>query len=173
MKRSDKDDFVKNLKEDLKNSSSLIVTHYSGLSVNETDDLRKSMRNNGAKFKVTKNRLTKLALAETQFESITDLFDGPTAIAYSNDPVAPAKVAVDFEKKFENFKIVGGSFEGEKIDINKINFLASLPSLDGIRGKLVGLISAPAQKIASILQAPGGQLARLMVSRSEELGKSN
>ena len=173
MKRSEKNNFVQKLKEEFEKSSSVIVTHYSGLSVIETDKLRKAMRDNGAKFKVTKNRLTKLALAETQFESITDLFDGPTAIAYSNDPVAPAKVAVDFEKKFENFKIVGGSFEGEKIDINKINFLASLPSLDGIRGKLVGLISAPAQKIASILQAPGGQLARLMVSRSEELGKSN
>ena len=173
MKRSEKNNLVQKLKEEFEKSSSVIVTHYSGLSVIETDKLRKAMRDNGAKFKVTKNRLTKLALAETQFESITDLFDGPTAIAYSNDPVAPAKVAVDFEKKFENFKIVGGSFEGEKIDINKINFLASLPSLDGIRGKLVGLISAPAQKIASILQAPGGQLARLMVSRSEELGKSN
>ena len=173
MKRSEKNNFVQKLKEEFEKSSSVIVTHYSGLSVIETDKLRKAMRDNGAKFKVTKNRLTKLALAETQFESITDLFDGPTAIAYSNDPVAPAKVAVDFEKKFENFKIVGGSFDGEKIDINKINFLASLPSLDGIRGKLVGLISAPAQKIASILQAPGGQLARLMVSRSEELGKSN
>ena len=173
MKRSEKNNFVQKLKEEFEKSSSVIVTHYSGLSVIETDKLRKAMRENGAKFKVTKNRLTKLALAETQFESIADLFDGPTAIAYSNDPVAPAKVAVDFEKKFENFKIVGGSFEGEKIDINKINFLASLPSLDGIRGKLVGLISAPAQKIASILQEPGGQLARLMVSRSEELGKSN
>ncbi len=173
MKRSDKDDFVKNLKEDLKNSSSLIVTHYSGLSVNETDDLRKSMRDNGAKFKVTKNRLTKLALADTQYESISDLFNGPTAIAYSEDPIAPAKVAVDFAKKYDNFKIVGGSFEGEKIDNEKINFLATLPSLDGIRSKLVGLISTPAQKIASILNLPGSQLAQLINSRSEELGKSN
>ena len=173
MKRSEKNNFVQKLNEDLKNSSSVIVTHYAGLSVNETDDLRKSMRNNGAKFKVTKNRLTKLALAETQFESITDLFNGPTAIAYSSDPVAPIKIAVEFEKKLKNFKIIGGSFEGEKIDKSKINFLASLPSLDEIRGKLVGMISAPAQKIASILQMPGGQLARLLVSRSEELEKSN
>ena len=97
----------------------------------------------------------------------------PTAIAYSNDSVAPSRVAVDFEKKYKNFKIVGGSFEGEKIDQNKINFLATLPSLDGIRGKLIRLISAPAQKIASVLQEPGAQLARLVISRSEELGKSN
>jgi len=173
VKRSHKNDFVQNLKEDLSKSSSVIVAHYSGLSVNETDNIRKAMRDNGAKFKVTKNRLTKLALADTQYESISDLFNGPTAIAYSSDPVAPSKVAVDFQKKFENFKIIGGSFEGKKIDETKINFLASLPSLDGIRGKLVGLISAPAQKITSVLQAPGIQLARLMTSRSEELGKSN
>ena len=173
VKRSDKNEFVQNLKKEFDNSSSVIVTHYAGLSVKEIDDLRKAMRDNGAKFKVTKNRLTKLALADTQYESITDLFNGPTAIAYSNDSVAPSRVAVDFEKKYKNFKIIGGSFEGEKIDQNKINFLATLPSLDGIRGKLIGLISASAQKITSVLQAPGGQLARLMSSRSEELGKSN
>ena len=173
MKRSDKKNFVQKLKDEINSSSSVIVAHYAGLSVLETDNLRKEMRENGAKFKVTKNRLTKLALADTPNESIIDLFIGPTAIAYSNDSVAPSRVAVDFEKKYKNFKIIGGSFEGEKIDQNKINFLATLPSLDGIRGKLIGLISAPAQKIASVLQAPGSQLARLITSRSEELGKSN
>ena len=173
MKRSDKNNFVQNLKEDLNNSSSVIVAHYAGLSVKETDDLRKTMRDNGTKFKITKNRLTKLALADTQYESITDLFNGPTAIAYSNDSVAPSRVAVDFEKKLKNFKIIGGSFEGEQIDLTRINFLATLPSLDEIRGKLVGLLSAPAQKITSILQEPGGQLARLLTARSEVVEKSN
>ena len=173
MKRSDKNNFVQKMKEDLKNSSSVIVSHYAGLSVKDTDNLRKEMRDNGAKFKVTKNRLTKIALADTPFESITDLFAGPTAIAYSDDPVAPAKVSVSFEKKFENFKIIGGSYEGEKIDISKINFLASLPSLDQIRGKLIGLLQAPAQKITSVVQAPGGQLARLVNARSKELESSN
>jgi large subunit ribosomal protein L10 len=173
VKRSSKNDFVLKLKDELKDSSSLIVTQYSGLSVQQTDELRKEMRNSGAKFKVTKNRLTKIALADTQYESILNLFTGPTAIAYSSDPIAPAKVAVNFEKKFDEFKIIGGSFEGKEIDKDKINFLATLPSLDEIRGKLVGIISAPAQKIASVLQAPGGQLARLMSSRSKELEKSN
>ena len=173
MKRSDKNDFVQNLKEELKNSSSVVVAHYAGLSVAETDNLRKEMRSNGAKFKVTKNRLTKIALTGTPYESIEDLFTGPTAIAYSSDPVAPARVSVEFEKKFENFKILGGSYEGEKIDNAKINFLATLPSLDQIRAKLLGLLNAPAQKIASITQAPGGQLARLINDRSEELEKSN
>ena len=173
MKRSDKNDFVQNLKEELKNSSSVVVAHYAGLSVVETDNLRKEMRSNGAKFKVTKNRLTKIALTGTPYESIEDLFTGPTAIAYSSDPVAPARVSVEFEKKFENFKILGGSYEGEKIDNANINFLATLPSLDQIRAKLLGLLNAPAQKIASISQAPGGQLARLISARSEQLEKSN
>jgi large subunit ribosomal protein L10 len=173
VKRSDKNDFVQNLKEELKNSSSVVVAHYAGLSVAETDNLRKEMRSNGAKFKVTKNRLTKIALTGTPFESIEDLFIGPTAIAYSSDPVAPARVSVEFEKKFENFKILGGSYEGEKIDNAKINFLATLPSLDQIRAKLLGLLNAPAQKIASITQAPGGQLAKLIYARSEQLEKSN
>ena len=173
MKRSDKNDFVQNLKEELKNSSSVVVAHYAGLSVAKTDNLRKEMRSNGAKFKVTKNRLTKIALTGTPYESIEDLFTGPTAIAYSSDPVAPARISVEFEKKFENFKILGGSYEGEKIDNAKINFLATLPSLDQIRAKLLGLLNAPAQKIASITQAPGGQLARLISARSEQLEKSN
>lgn len=173
MKRSEKNNFVAKMKEELSSSSSVIVSHYAGLSVDETDNLRKEMRDNGAKFKVTKNRLTKIALANTPFESIADLFNGPTAIAYSSDPVAPAKVSVNFEKKYENFKIIGGSYDGEKIDLNKINFLASLPSLDQIRGKILGLLQAPAQKITSIVQAPGGQLARLVSARSEQLDKLN
>ena len=116
MKRSEKNNFVAKMKEELSSSSSVIVSHYAGLSVDETDNLRKEMRDNGAKFKVTKNRLTKIALANTPFESIADLFNGPTAIAYSSDPVAPAKVSVNFEKKYENFKIIGGSYDVEKID---------------------------------------------------------
>jgi large subunit ribosomal protein L10 len=173
VKRSQKKDFVQNLKDELSSSSTVIVAHYDGLSVLETDNLRKEMRNNGAKFRVTKNRLTKIALANTPYESIADLFVGPTAIAYSSDPVAPARVSVNFEKKLENFKIIGGSYDGDKIDKTKINFLASLPSLDQIRGKLLGLLNAPAQKIVSVVQAPGSQLARLVNARSEELGKSN
>ena len=173
MKRSDKKNFVQKLKNDLENSSTVIVSHYAGLSVLETDNLRQEMRNNGAKFQVTKNRLTKIALTDTPYQPIADLFSGPTAIAYSEDPVAPAKVSVDFEKKFENFKIIGGSFDGKKIDIDKINFLASLPSLDQMRSKLLSLINRPAQKIASIVQAPAGQLARVLKARSENLESSN
>jgi len=173
VKRSEKKEFVQKLKDEIEASSSVVVAHYSGLTVDESDQLRAEMRNNGAKFKVTKNRLTKLALEQTKFKNISDLFSGPTAIAYSDDPVAPAKVAVSFEKKLENFKIVGGGYDGEKIDLEKINFLATLPSMDELRGKILGLISAPAQKIASIIKEPSGQLARLVNAHSESMDKSN
>ena len=173
MKRSEKKDFVDKIKDELKNSSSVVVAHYSGLSVLDTDNLRKEMRNNGAKFKITKNRLTKLALAETQFKEIADLFTGPTAIAYSSDPVSPAKVAVNFEKKYKHFQIIGGGFDGKKIGKDKINFLATLPSLDEIRGQLISLIMTPAQSIASVVKEPGGQLARLLNLRSKQIEESN
>lgn len=173
MKRSDKKEFVQKLKDEIDTSSSVIVAHYSGLTVDQSDQLRAEMRSNGAKFKVTKNRLTKLALEQTQFKDLADLFTGPTAIAYSDDPVAPAKVAVSFEKKLDNFKIIGGGYDGEKIDLEKINFLASLPSMDELRGKIVGLISAPAQKIASVVKEPAGQMVRLVSAQSKSLEKSN
>ena len=173
MKRSEKKDFVSKLKDELSNSTSVIVAEYSGLTVSESESLRKEMRDNGARFKVTKNRLTKLAIAETQFKDISDLFNGPTAIAYSTDPVAPAKVAVNFEKKFESFKIIGGGYNGEKIDKEKIDFLSKLPSLDELRGQIIGLLLAPAQKIASIASEPGSQIARLLSSKSSNSQESN
>ncbi len=173
MKRSEKEDFVSKLKDEFSKSSSIIVAEYSGLTVDESEDLRKEMRANGAKFKVTKNRLTKLAINETQFKDIKDLFNGPTAVAYSEDAIAPAKVAVKFEKKFDKFNIIGGGFNGEKIDKDKINFLATLPSIDELRAKLIGLISAPAQKIASITIEPGAQIARLLSSKSGNSQESN
>mgnify|MGYP001389819482 FL=1 len=167
MNRSEKKEFVQKLKDEIDSSSSVIVAHYSGLTVEESEQLRAEMRSNGAKFKVTKNRLTKLALEQTQFKDIADLFTGPTAIAFSDDPVAPAKVAVSFEKKLEKFKIIGGGYDGEKIDLEKINFLATLPSIDELRGKIIGLISAPAQKIALIVKEPASQMARLVSAKSE------
>ena len=167
MNRSEKKEFVQKLKDEIDSSSSVIVAHYSGLTVEESEQLRAEMRSNGAKFKVTKNRLTKLALEQTQFKDIADLFTGPTAIAFSDDPVAPAKVAVSFEKKLEKFKIIGGGYDGKKIDLEKINFLATLPSIDELRGKIIGLISAPAQKIALIVKEPASQMARLVSAKSE------
>ena len=173
MNRSEKNDFVAKISDEFNSSSTIIVTNYSGLNVKEIEELRNAMRDNGAKFKVTKNSLTKLALANTKIKTIADLFNGPTAVAYSSDPVAPAKVAVQYVKKFKNFKIIGGAFEGEKIDDEKINFLASLLSLDEIRSKIIGLVTSPAQKIATVLQAPAVQLARLVSMQSNKLGNSD
>ena len=118
MKRSEKKEFVQKLKDEINSSSSVIVAHYSGLTVDESNQLRSEMRNNGARFKVTKNRLTKLALEQTQFKDIADLFTGPTAIAYSDNPVAPAKVAVNFEKKRP--LMVWGFFLTDSLDGNKL-----------------------------------------------------
>ena len=173
MHKDKKKTYVEEMKSFFKKTSSVFVTHYEGLTVKQIDELRSEMRNNGAKFKVTKNRLTKLALEQTKFKDLIDLFTGPTAIAYSDDPVAPAKVSSNFEKKLENFKIIGGGYDGDKIDIEKFNFLATLPSMDELRGKILGLISAPAQKITSIIKEPSGQLARLVSAHGENMDKSN
>ena len=169
MNKEQKKNYIKNITEQFENSESVLVTHYQGLNMKQLDDLRKQMREHGIQFKITKNRITKLALQQTRCKDLVNLFSGPTAIAYSQDPVTPAKVAVSFEKKLENFKIVGGGYDGEKIDLTKINFLATLPSIDELRGKLIGLILAPAQKIASVVKEPGGQLARLINAQSKNL----
>jgi Ribosomal protein L10 len=140
----------------------VVVAHYSGLTVAEMTDLRVKMRAAGASFKVTKNRLTKLALQGTAYESIADLFVGPTAVAFSKDPVAAAKVAADFAKTNDKLKILGGSLGGQTLDIDGVKALATLPSLDELRGKLIGMISTPATRIAGVLQAPAGQVARVI-----------
>ncbi len=123
MKRSEKKEFVQKLKDEIDISSSVIVAHYSGLTVEESEQLRSEMRSNGAKFKVTKNRLTKLALEQTQFKNIVDLFTGPTAIAYSDDPVAPAKVAVSFEKNMTSSRLLVAHTMVKKLILKKLIFL--------------------------------------------------
>ena len=172
MNRSEKNKFVSDIQDEFNKSSTVIVANYSGLNVKEIEELRKAMRDNGAKFKVIKNSLTKIALANTKIKSITELFNGPTAVAYSSDPIASAKIAVKYAKKFNKFKIIGGAFENEKIDEEKISFLASLLSLEAIRSQLVGLLNAPAQKMASVLVASAGQLTRLINTKTQELGNS-
>lgn len=148
-------------------AASVIVTHYTGLTVAEVTDLRAKMREAGASFKVTKNRLTRLALKDTDYEGISDMFTGPTAMAYSADPVAPAKVAVEFAKKNDKLVVVGGAMGTNALDIAGVKALASLPSLDESRAKIAGLLTQPAAKIASVLQAPGGQVARVISAKSQ------
>lgn len=146
----------------------VVVTHYSGLTVSEMGDLRDRMRETGAKFRVTKNRLTRLALKDTKFEALSDMFIGPTAIAYSDDPVAAAKASVEFAKENDKLIVLGGALGEEMLDASGVKALASLPSLDELRGKLVGLLVSPATKVAQVLQAPGGQVARVIGAYSAQ-----
>ncbi len=161
MDRTQKEELVSQLNETFNGAETVVVTHNLGLTVSEMEDLRVKLREAGASFKVTQNRLTRLALKDTQFEGISDLFKGPTGIAYSEDVVAAAKVAVKFAKDNDNFEVVGGSMGDQVLDIDGVKALATMPSLDELRGKLVGLIQAPATKVAGVLQAPAGQLARV------------
>ena len=161
MDRARKAELVAELQETFESNNLVVITQQSGLTVEEVSELRKQMREAGAAFKVTKNRLAKIALKGTKFEGLTDRFTGPTAIAVSQDPVAAAKVAVEFANKNEKLQIVCGALEKDALDADAVNALAKLPSLDELRGKLIGLIQAPATKVAGVLQAPAGQLARV------------
>ena len=162
MDRAAKKELVETLSGVFNETSLVVVGHYSGLTVSEITDLRRQMRAAGASFKVSKNRLTKLALQGTKFEGLADLMKGPTAIAYSTDPVAAAKVAVDYAKKNDRFVLKGAVMGGQQLDVEGIKALATLPSLDELRARLLGMIQTPASRIASVLQAPGGQLARVL-----------
>lgn len=168
MDRTQKEDLVASMQKLFADSTTVVVTHYSGMTVAEIGDLRDKMREAGASFKVTKNRLTRRALEGTKFGYLDELFKGPTAVAVSKDPVAAAKVVVAFAKTNEKLVILGGGFGTEKLAPAGINALATLPSLDEIRGKIVGLLQAPATKIAGVLQAPAGQLARVIQAHAQK-----
>jgi large subunit ribosomal protein L10 len=160
--RAQKAKLVDDLHGALADTECLIVTHQSGLTVAEVTGLRRQMRDAGASFKVTKNRLARRALEGTQFEQLSPMFTGPTAIAFSRDPVAAAKVAVEFANKNDKLTIVGGALGGRQLDVEGVKALASMPSLDELRARLIGMLQTPATRIASVLQAPGGQLARVL-----------
>lgn len=161
MDRAHKEQLVAELNSTLQEVALVVVTQQSGMTVAESTDLRRKMRAAGAGFKVTKNRLTKLALEGTKFKAVESLLTGPTAMAFSVDPVAAAKIAVEFADKNKKLVIVGGALGDQVLDVAGVTALAKLPSLDELRGKLVGLIQAPATKLAGVTQAPAGQLARV------------
>ena len=161
MDRSQKADLVAELKNVFTETSVVVVTRNLGLSVAQSTDLRLKMRDAGAQFKVAKNRLALIALEGTKYGPIGDMLTGPTALATSIDPVAAAKVAVEFAKTNDRLEIVGGAMGETLLDVNGIKALAELPSLDQLRGTLVGLIQAPASKIARTVNEPGAQLARV------------
>ena len=171
MDRAQKQELTQSLHQDLADTACVVITHQTGLTVAEATQLRQQMRNAGARYRVTKNRLARRALEGTPFEGLAPLFTGPTAIAFSNDPVAAAKAAVDYANRNNKLTIIGGGLQGQTLDEAGVKALATLPSLDELRGKIIGLIQAPATKLATLLQTPGGQLARVLAAYSEKNGE--
>ena len=161
MDRSQKTDAVAQLNAIFNEVGVVVVTRNLGLTVAQSTDLRSKMREAGASYKVAKNRLAMRALKDTQYEGLADLLTGPTALGYSEDPVAAAKAAVEFAKTNDKLEIVGGSMGGQMLDEAGVKALASMPSLDELRGTLVGLVNAPATKIARVVSEPANKLARV------------
>lgn len=162
MNRGEKQDLVDALRLELKDKDLLVVTQQSGLTVAETQGLRRQMRALQAYYKVAKNTLVSLAVKGTRHEGVIDHLRGPTAIAYSKDPVAAAKVAVEFSKSNEKLQVICGVLGDKFIDAAGVKALASLPSLDELRSKIIGVIQAPATKVAGVLAAPASQVARVV-----------
>jgi large subunit ribosomal protein L10 len=161
MDRTEKSEVVSALNASLKETGVVVVTRNLGMSVAQSTDLRQKMRGAGASYKVSKNNLVKIAIQGTDYAVIGDMLVGPTGLATSADPVAAAKVAVEFAKTNEKLEIVGGAMGSQLLNADGIKALATLPSLDELRGKIVGLIQAPATKLATVVQAPAAQLARV------------
>lgn len=168
MERAEKVEAVEALKGIFAASGSVVVTHYSGLTVAEMTKLRVRLKEADAGLKVVKNRLAKLALAGGDSEGMTDLFSGPVAIAYAPDPVAAPKAAAEYAKENDKLVILGGVMGGTVLDADGVKVLAALPSLDELRGKIVGLLMAPATKVAGVIQAPAGQLARVIQAYAQK-----
>ena len=168
MDRAEKSQLVETLQSVFQDTGVLVVAHYAGLSVADMTSLRAQMREAGASMRVAKNRLVKLALKGTDVEHVSDLFQGPTVIAYSGDPVAAPKIAVEFAKTNENLVILGGAMGTTNLDADSVKALAALPSLDELRAKLVGLVASPATKVAQVLAAPAGQVARVVGAYAEK-----
>ena len=162
MEKAEKSQLVASLNATFKSAAVVVVAHNNGLTANQVLDLRNKMAAAGATIKVAKNSLTKLALEGTDAKGIVKLFTGPTMLAYANDPVAAPKVAADFAKAHEKFVLLGGALGNTILDANAVKALASLPSLNELRAKLLGMIQTPATRIAGVVAAPAGQLARVL-----------
>jgi large subunit ribosomal protein L10 len=168
MNRTEKQQWIEGVNSDASNAAIVIVAHYKGLSVAEISDLRVNVRKAGAKLKVTKNLLAKRAIAGTQYAKLEDLFKGPTITAFADEPVSAAKVLSDFAKKNDKLVLLGGAFGETVLDKAGIQQLASLPSLDELRAKILSMIQTPATRIAAVLSAPAGQLARLQGAKAAQ-----
>jgi len=166
MNKEQKSNYVTSLKESLNENEAMMIYHYQGLNVTQLDDLRNQMRAAGALLKVTKNRITKIALKDTQHEEAISLFSGQTGVALSKDPITLAKTLVNFQKKNDMLKIVGGVMDSQVLAPEDVAKIATLPTLDEARAKIVGILQTPAQQIVSILLAPGAKIANLAHAKS-------
>jgi large subunit ribosomal protein L10 len=168
MNKDKKKNYIEEMKDFFANTNSILITHYQGLTVNQIDELRSEMRKHGILFKITKNRITKLALEGSKFKKLESLFRGPTAVAFSKDAITSAKILTNFAKKNSNLKIIGGIMEEEPLSIEDVAKIATLPTLDEARANIVGILKSPAQKIMSILLAPGSKIAILALAKSKK-----
>lgn len=162
MDRNEKNELISSLKGTFEETTTVVVAHYAGLSVTDMSNLRTNLREVGGSMRVVKNRLAKIAVAETSKECLLPVLTGPTVMAFSSDPVAAAKVFSEFAKTNKKLIVLGGALNDNFLDASAVDSLAKLPSLDELRGKLVGLVQAPATKIAGVVAAPAGQLARVI-----------
>lgn len=168
MIRFEKKSQVSQIEEIYKSSNAVVITHYHGLSVSEITKLRNDLREAGAGFKVIKNTLSRIAAKNAGVNIEDVMFTGPSAIAYSGDPVAAAKGVMKFAKANDNLKIVSALVNGKVLEVKEIETLSKLPSLDQLRGKLIGLLQAPASQIARVVQAPAGQIARVIKAHADK-----
>ena len=168
MSKQKKTDYIKDMSSQFEKSEAVIVAHYQGLTVSQLDELRAQMREHGIQFKITKNRITKLALEKTRCKDLSRLFTGPTAVALSEDAITSAKILTKFSKDNENLKILGGIMGNDILDVAGVKNVATLPSLDEARAKIIGILRSPAQKIASILLAPASKIAILALEKSKK-----
>jgi large subunit ribosomal protein L10 len=168
VERSEKREFVESLAAIFAETSFVLVARNDGLTVADVSELRRKMRTAGASYKVAKNRLATRALEGTRFQGISPLLKGPTALAWSTDPVAVAKTAVEFAKTNDKFVVLGGALGTQTLSADGVKALAELPSLETLRAQLLGLIQTPATRIAGVLQAPGGQVARVLAAYAEK-----
>ena len=168
MNKEKKQSYIKEMTAQFEKSEAVLVTHYQGLSVKQIDSLRKQMREHGIQFKITKNRITKLALEKSKCKDLSNLFTGPTAVALSEDAISSAKILTKFSKENKNLKILGGIMGKEILDVAGVANVATLPTLDEARAKIVGILRSPAQKIVSILLAPASKIAILALEKSKK-----
>ncbi len=171
MKREQKEDKVAALHQSFQSAEMVVVTHQTGMTVAETTDLRRRMRAAGASFHVTKNRLARIALKGTRFEKLDGLFTGPTAVAFSQDPVASVKAMLDFAKKNDKVSIIGGGLGAQQLDLKGVEMLATMPPIEELRARLVGLLQAPASRMVGVLQAPAGQMVGVLAAPGGQLAR--